>query len=191
MSQERLLPVGKVDERPQLTIQQMHEIGKVFGQRLFTDERVAPKLTASKLRIRFEYYDERWGNDETSVTADFSADPIAFYFGPCDVKPEVTMRMHADTAHRFFMQKLNMMIAVAKGEIKVKGPLHRAMKLLPTIKPGFEIYRKVLNELGFHELLKYPRDKKEMLADVSEPPKVTEQQEPSVLPHQAKEEGNG
>lgn len=186
MSDERILPLAKVDDRPVLTVEQMHEIGKVFGQRLFTDSRVAPKLTASKLRIRFEYFDELWGSDETSVTADFSTDPISFYFGTCEVKPEVTMRMHAYTAHRFFMQKLNMMVAVAKGEIKVKGPLHRAMKLLPTIKPGFEIYRKVLLELGFNELLTYPKDK----SGKSQETAAAEESTPSLLPHQAQEEGN-
>lgn len=187
MSEERILPIGKIDDRPVLTVQQMHEIGKVFAERLFTDNRVAPKLTASKLRIRFEYFDELWNGDETQVTADFSTDPVSFFLGHCKVKPEVTMRMHAYTAHVFFMQKLNMMVAVAKGEIKVKGPLHRAMKLLPTIKPGFEIYRKVLTELGYHELLKYPKEKSgKMEQDV-----LTEEPSPSLLPHQAKEEGNG
>lgn len=182
MAEERILPISVVDDRPVLTVEQMHEIGNVFAKRVFTDSRVAPKLQASKLRICFEYYDERWGGEETSITIDFSRNPVEFHLGVCDIKPEVTMRMHAYTAHRFFMQKLNMMIAVAKGEIKVKGPLNRAMRMLPSIKPGFDIYRDVLKELGYHELLKYPKDKREKTQE--------EERETFILPHQAKEEGN-
>jgi hypothetical protein len=66
------------------------------------------------------------------------------------------MRMHADTAHRFWMQKLNLMVAITKGDITVKGPIPKVMKLLPLIKPSYPLYRETLKELGFTELLNYP-----------------------------------
>jgi 2-oxoisovalerate dehydrogenase E1 component len=69
--------------------------------------------------------------------------------------------MHADTAHKFWMQKINLMIAITKGEIKVKGPIPAVMRLLPVIKPSFQIYRELLKDLGYYELLAYPPDKKQ------------------------------
>lgn len=144
--------------RPGLTPEQMQTVGKIFGERVFSHPDVKPKLQASKIRIQFQYYEERWqpAGTEVHVTIDCGQEPIALHMGACDVKPEVIMRMHADTAHRFFMQKVNVMIAVAKGEIKVKGPLHRAMRMLPMIKPSYEVYKEVLKEMGLNELLNYP-----------------------------------
>jgi putative sterol carrier protein len=133
-------------------------IGRRFAERVFSDERIAPRLKKSNIIIKFTYYEDsdRWGGEEPEVTVDTTQDPIKLYTGPCDLKPTVVMRMHADTAHRFWMQKLNLMVAITKGEIKVKGPIPQVMKLLPTIKPSFEIYKEVLKELGFNELLSYP-----------------------------------
>ena len=147
--------------RPYLSVEQMYAIGEEFSKRIFSDEKIATKLRASKMIIRMEYYDQDYfGDEEPQVTVDLTQDPIKFYTGPCEIKPVVIMRMHSDTAHRFWMQKANLMVAITKGQIKVKGPLPQVMKLLPIIKPSFAIYREVLRDLGHTELLNYPPEKK-------------------------------
>ena len=145
-------------ERPFITIEQMYQIGRRFAERMFSAPEIVEKLKTSKLVISFKYYEdfERWGVEEPEVTVDLTVEPVQFYTGPCDKKPDVIMRMHADTAHRFWMQKLNLMIAITKGEIKAKGPIPKIMRLFPIIKPSFPLYKETLQEMGYIELLNYP-----------------------------------
>lgn len=144
------------DNRPLLSPNQMYEVGRKFSERIFTNPDVAPKMRKSGIIVCMQYCDERWEGIKPEVTVDTTQDPIRFYTGPCGVKPNVIMRMHGDTAHRFWMRKLNMMIAITKGLIKVKGSIPAIMKMLPVIKPSFAIYKEVLAELGYKELLEYP-----------------------------------
>ena len=41
--------------------------------------------------------------------------------GPTDLEPEVVMTMDADVAHRFWLGKVNVTIAIARGQIKTRG----------------------------------------------------------------------
>lgn len=161
-------------ERPSITPEQMYEIANAFSAKVFSDPEVTPKLLESNMIVSFKYYDERWEDVEPEVTIDCSGDEVKFYTGPCDVEPVVTMRMHADTAHRFWKQKVNMMAAVTKGEISAKGPVPKVMKLLPIIKPSYGYYKETLEDLGLTELLNYPPEEPQ-----AAPPA---QQEPSGEP---------
>ncbi|MBM3302268.1 MAG: hypothetical protein FJY85_20235 [Deltaproteobacteria bacterium] len=43
---------------------------------------------------------------------------------------------------------MTMPIALAKGLIKVKGPMPKVLKLLPLLKPAYEAYPQVARERG-------------------------------------------
>ena len=62
-------------------------------------------------------------------------------FGETEMEPEVTMRMKADTAHRFWLGRVNVTTAIARGEIKPHGPVSKILKLVPLTKPVFPRYR--------------------------------------------------
>ena len=51
------------------------------------------------------------------------------------MEPEVVMSMEADTAHRFWLGKVNVTVALARGQIKAKGPVAKILKLVPLTKP--------------------------------------------------------
>jgi len=53
------------------------------------------------------------------------------------------MEINADVAHGFWLGKVNLMVAITKGDIKVKGPIPRIIKLLP-IKNVYALYKKLL-----------------------------------------------
>lgn len=142
-------------ERPFLSVEQMYQIAKLFGEKAFSDQAVVPKLRASGMLLRMSYFDERW-NEEPEVTIDCTKNPIELTLGPCDIVPIVEMRMHADVAHRFWRQKISLMAAVTKKDISLKGPLPKVIRLLPVIKPAYGHYEETLKELGFTELLNYP-----------------------------------
>ena len=61
--------------------------------------------------------------------------------GDTDLEPEVVMSMEADTAHRFWLGKVNVTVALARGQMKAKGPVAKILKLVPLTKPIFPRYR--------------------------------------------------
>src|ERR1019366_2298302 len=50
--------------------------------------------------------------------------------GETQLEPEVIMTMDADTAHRFWLGKVNVTMALARGQIKAKGPVAKILKLV-------------------------------------------------------------
>jgi putative sterol carrier protein len=69
------------------------------------------------------------------------------------MEPEVVMSMEADTAHRFWLGKVNVTVALARGQMKAKGPVAKILKLVPLVKPVFPRYKQMLTEAGREDLV--------------------------------------
>src|SRR5204863_6156052 len=101
-------------------------IGKLF-QDLATDEELAPKFRKANTIVRYEYREP-----ESTLTVRLQEDqPGDVDFGESGMEPEVTMSMEADTAHRFWLGKVNVTVALARGQIKAKGPVAKILRLVP------------------------------------------------------------
>jgi putative sterol carrier protein len=74
-------------------------------------------------------------------------------FGETEMEPEVVMSMEADTAHRFWLGKVNVTVALARGQIKAKGPVAKILKLVPLTKPIFPRYKAQLEADGRADLV--------------------------------------
>ncbi len=119
-----------------------------FFQEATKDPEMAPKIAESKLVITFVYTDP-----DSTITVDAKGQPAPGQFfniilGPCDLKPDVKMTMTADIAHRFWHGKVNLVQALAKGEMKAQGPIPSILKLLPAIKPAYKLYPEYLRRIG-------------------------------------------
>jgi len=74
--------------------------------------------------------------------------------GPCfgeEAKgktPKVTLRMALNTAHQFWLDKLNIPKALALRHITAKGPVQTVLKLLPLLKPGQQMYPEYCKKFG-------------------------------------------
>ena len=74
----------------------------------------------------------------------FSITPDGIKFGQeAASDPLVTMTMKGETVHKFWLEKLNMPLALATGGIKTKGPFPKVLELTPLLKPGHAIYPKI------------------------------------------------
>ncbi len=62
--------------------------------------------------------------------------------------PVVTMKMSLDTAHWFWLKKVNIPKALALRNIKAKGPVGKVLKILPLLKPGQEMYPDYCKKYG-------------------------------------------
>jgi putative sterol carrier protein len=66
-------------------------------------------------------------------------------------KPDLVMSLSADDAHRSWSNKLNPVMAITRGKIKVKGSATGLLKLAPKLKKVAEIYNTVLKETGLDD----------------------------------------
>ena len=73
--------------------------------------------------------------------------------GPTDMDPEVVMSMEADTAHKFWLGKVHVTVALARGQMKAKGPVAKILKLVPLVKPVFPKYKQQLAAAGREDLV--------------------------------------
>ena len=128
--------------------EQMYDcIGAVLDY-LRQDEKVAATFRKSGLVIRFKYTDP-----DGEITIDGSQDPISLTCGPCDRTPTVDMGMSADTAHQFWLGKVNLVAALTRGTMTAKGPIPAIMKLLPAITPAYKQYPEILRAKGLESLI--------------------------------------
>lgn len=127
--------------------QQLIDVLGGFFNELGQDAQIGPKLLASKLKLRFNYTDP-----QAVLFVDLSGGQIVIQPGsPNQPAADVEMSMKADTAHKFWQGNVNLVIALARREITAKGPIPKILKLLPIIKPAYEIYPKYLEKIGFGE----------------------------------------
>ncbi len=119
-----------------------------FFKEAAKDPDMGPKIRESKLIITFEYSapDSRITVDAKNPAA--PGDFFTIITGPTDLTPDVRMSMSADIAHRFWFGKVNLVQALAKGEMKAQGPIPSILKLLPAIKPAYELYPEYLKKIG-------------------------------------------
>ena len=123
-------------------------IGKLFED-LAQDEELAPKFRKANTVVQYRYREP-----ESVITVSLlDGEDGRVDCGDTDLEPEVVMTMDADTAHRFWLGKVNVTVALARGQMKAKGPVAKILKLVPLTKPIFPRYRARLEESGRQDLL--------------------------------------
>jgi putative sterol carrier protein len=123
-------------------------IGKLFAE-LSEDEELAPKFRKANTIVRYEHREP-----ESTITVRLQEDqPSDVDFGETEMEPEVVMSMEADTAHRFWLGKVNVTVALARGQIKATGPVAKILKLVPLTKPVFPRYKALLEAQGRDDLV--------------------------------------
>jgi putative sterol carrier protein len=123
-------------------------IGRLFEQ-LAEDEELAPKFRKANTIVQYQYRDP-----ESQITVRLQEGQDGQVdCGETTMEPEVVMTMDADTAHRFWLGKVNVTVALARGQMKAKGPVAKILKLVPLTKPIFPRYRALLEEDKREDLL--------------------------------------
>jgi putative sterol carrier protein len=123
-------------------------IGKLFED-LRDDDELFAKFQKANTVVQYQFREP-----ESTITVkmlDGEAGQVDL--GPTQLEPEVTMSMEADTAHRFWLGKVNVTVALARGQMKAKGPVAKILKLVPLVKPVFPRYRDQLEAQGRTDLI--------------------------------------
>jgi hypothetical protein len=121
-----------------------------FLQQLAADPDLSPALkradTSFQLRMR--------GPDSiVTMSAPTEEQPVQVDLGDTSLQPEVVLQMDTDVAHRFWLGEVNVAVALAKGDIRARGPAAKILKIVPLVKPGVARYRALLEQDGRADLL--------------------------------------
>jgi putative sterol carrier protein len=123
-------------------------IGRLFKE-LADDDELGPRFRRADTIVQYQY-----SNPDSKITVKMKdGQEGQVDFGPSDLEPEIVMTMDADTAHKFWLGKVNVTMALARGQMKAKGPVAKILKLVPLVKPVFPRYRQMLEEAGRNDLL--------------------------------------
>jgi hypothetical protein len=123
-------------------------IGKLFAD-LAEDEELAPQFRKANTIVQYDYREP-----DSTITVRLKEDePGDIDFGETAMEPEVVMSMKADTAHRFWLGRVNVQVALARGQIKANGPVAKILKLVPLTKPVYPRYKALLEAQGRDDLV--------------------------------------
>jgi putative sterol carrier protein len=123
-------------------------LGQLFVD-LMEDEELMPKFRSANTIVEYAFRDP---DSKITVRIREDAEPKVD-LGPSDLEPEVVMTMDADTAHRFWLGKVNVTVALARGQMKARGPVAKILKLVPLTKPVFPRYKAQLEAAGRRDLI--------------------------------------
>ena len=123
---------------------QLYRVMLSLWERIKANPEMSQKLLASGLVVRFNYKDP-----DGTVTIDCSdKENMRVYIDECELRPTVEMNMKSDFAHSFWLGRENVALAMLQGKLTSRGPIQRALALLPCVEPAFQIYPIVRAELG-------------------------------------------
>ena len=123
-------------------------IGRLFRE-LAEDDELAPRFQRANTIVQYRYRDP----DSQITVKVMEGEESRVDCGDTALEPEVVMTMEADTAHLFWLGQVNVTVALARGQIKARGPVAKILKLVPLTKPIFPRYRKILEDAGRPDLL--------------------------------------
>lgn len=136
---------GKFQRREQLRTALDQALAEVDA-----DERIGPLVSATRLRMRFEFTDLEMalnvaGADAGhNVTWSFADDP--------GWAPKLVLRMSSVVANRYLQGRESLAIAIARGEVRWDGESRVALLYLPAARLISERYQRVV-EADFPALL--------------------------------------
>lgn len=123
-----------------------HFIGGIFTECVQEPE-LAPKFAETGVIMQLHFTDP-----EASVLVDFVESKV--YNNPAEgPKPNIEMFMTSDVGHEYWLGKVNVSVALAKGQMRAKGPVPKILKLVPLTKHVFPRYTKMIEDANRPELL--------------------------------------
>ncbi len=113
----------------------------------FQTEGLGEKLNATGTQLKLNLEDP-----DSAIAIDFGKG-IVQCGSDITIDVDVDLFMSADVAHKFWLGKVNVPLAMAKKQIKVKGSVQKVLKLAPLMSPLHSQYEQILRDAGRTDLL--------------------------------------
>lgn len=120
-------------------------LGGIF-EKAMEDDALSDALAASGVILRIHYTDP-----VSSVTVDMPSKKVLS--GDTSLTPTVELFMSADLGNQFWLGKVNLPVAMAKGTVRAKGPVPKILKVIPVAKQLFPRYVGMLTDADRKDLL--------------------------------------
>jgi putative sterol carrier protein len=129
--------------------EEFYKISEMLIQKIMKDEALFAKMKAMNMTTC-----QKITNLNAVTTIEWK-ESFKYYFGPTpeEVKVDSTSINDDDIYNKFYQDKINVMMAMVKGQIKSQGNMTAALKFLPMLKPVFKMYIEVLREVGREDLI--------------------------------------
>jgi hypothetical protein len=124
-------------------------LGRLFED-IIADEDLGPRFKRADTVVQIRM---RRPDSQVTVKA-LEEEELQVDFGVTELRPEVVLAMDADTAHRFWLGKVNVTVALARGQISARGPVAKILKLVPLVDPVRGRYEARLHDAGRDDLAK-------------------------------------
>jgi len=122
-----------------------HYIGGIF-RTAFDDPDLADKLSATGLVLKMVCT-----NPDSALLIDApNREVVGDAF---DAAADATMTMDSEVANGYWQGKVNLTFAMARGKVKVDGPVAKLLKLAPLSKKLFPVYVQNLRADGRDDLI--------------------------------------
>ncbi len=117
----------------------LYEVLGGFWKALYEKNDFNQAIKLADVQIKFEISDP---------AAVLWVGPDGVEFGDQSLKADITMQLAGDICHAFWKKDLSLPVALAKRQIKSKGNIAKIMKLLPVLKPAYELYPDYMKKHG-------------------------------------------
>ena len=121
-------------------------MGQIF-ELAFQTEGLGDKLRSTGVAIKLSY------TDPDSVMAVDFGHGIVECGSDVKMATDVSLFMTADTAHHFWLGKVNVPLALAKKTIRSEGSITKVLKLAPMMSPMHSKYEQILRDAGLEDLI--------------------------------------
>jgi SCP-2 sterol transfer family len=123
-------------------------LGGLFLE-LLEDDEIAARFRRAGIVFQYRCHDP-----SALITLKLLPDePVQVDLGETSLEPHVVMKMSADTAHEFYLGRVNASVALARRQITATGAVPKALRLARLIKPIVPRYRARLERAGRLDLL--------------------------------------
>lgn len=120
-------------------------VGGIFETAL-ADPELGPRLAGTGVVLKVVTTEP-----DGTLVIDLPGKTVAL--GDAGADADATMRMSSDVANRFWQGKVNLPVAMARGQVKVDGKIGSLLKLVPTTKQLFPAYLDLLRADGRDDLI--------------------------------------
>jgi hypothetical protein len=125
---------------------QLYSCLKVLFERIQEeDSQTAQAVVSSHLIIRLSCK-----LPSAVVTINGRKNPLQILYGPSQVRPDLDVELTANALHQILLAEIPLRKAIASGQMKVRGPVHKIFTLEKILHSGQRLYPDVLRDQGLY-----------------------------------------
>jgi len=129
--------------------EELYKVMRLTLDKIQKDEKLATSLGSSNMVTCLKV-----PNLDATITLVNKGSVTAIYSPPpADLKIDATTTNNDDIFIKFWQGKLNLMMAMTKGQVKSQGSVTAMLKLLPKITPVYKLFAESLREAGREDLV--------------------------------------